>query len=465
MNADERGLKRTDSFPVNPCVSAFIRGKDAFFGALPGFAIGSIVAAGLLLVLAACANRPPRASSIGEAYVGAAELKIRSDIPLESSTVATVRHGDRLEILQQRRNVFLRVRTPNGAEGWTDARQLLAAREIASLRDLAERARRMPSQGVATTYGDLRVRTQPSASAPSFLLIKENEKFDVLASLIVPRASVQRPSLVAPPAPKQPKVQPQKTSKASKLPLPPMPKPPGPPADWLELSRTEPSGDAESLPADNAGQKPTPADNWSLVRTSGGQSGWVLTRRLWMAIPDEVARYAEGHRIVSYFSLGEVRDGDQTMHEWLWTTSQGGAQAYDFDSFRVFVWSLRRHRYETAYIERNLKGHSPVLLKEVELSTGSRKGRTAAAKYPGFSICVEKADGQRRWREFAFLTPSVRFAGEQACEAAEPLLVQVSPLAPTSTAPPAASASRKSESLAQRVKRKWGAITQRWFGR
>src|ERR1039458_2667330 len=314
MNADERGLKTSDSPPVNPCSSAVLRGLEAFFGGLPSFAIWLSAAAGLLLVLAACANRPPRASSIGEAYVGPAELKIRSDIPLESSTVATVRHGDRLEILQQRRNVFLRARTPSGAEGWTDARQLLAAREMASLRDLAERARRMPSQGVATTYGDLRVRTQPAADAPSFLLIKENEKFDVLGRLVVPRASARRPSLV-PPAPKQPKVQPQKTSKAAKLPLPPMPKPPGP-----------------------------PADGWSLVRTSGGQSGWVLTRRLWMAIPDEVARYAEGHRIVSYFSLGEVRDGDQTRHEWLWTTSQGGAQAYDFDSFRVFVWSLRRHR-------------------------------------------------------------------------------------------------------------------------
>src|ERR1017187_6818562 len=159
-------------------------------------------AAALLLVLAGCSKGPPRAPSLGEAYVGPADLKIRSDIPLESSTVATVRHGDRLEILQQRRNVFLRVRTPSGAEGWTDARQLLAARELASLRALAGPPRRIPSQGVATTYGALRVRTQPAADAPSFLLIKENEKFDVLGRLVVPRASARRPSLV-PPAPKQ----------------------------------------------------------------------------------------------------------------------------------------------------------------------------------------------------------------------------------------------------------------------
>ena len=45
------------------------------------------------------------------------------------------------------------------------------------------------------------------------------------------------------------------------------------------------------------------------MRNAAGQSGWVLTRRLFMSIPDEVAQYAEGKRIVSYFSLGETRDG------------------------------------------------------------------------------------------------------------------------------------------------------------
>ena len=88
------------------------------------------------------------------------------------------------------------------------------------------------------------------------------------------------------------------------------------------------------------------------MRRPADKSGWVLTRRLRMAIPDDVAQYAEGHRIVSYFSLGKVQDGDQPKDIWLWTTVGDGARPYDFDSFRVFVWSVRRHRYETEYIER-----------------------------------------------------------------------------------------------------------------
>ena len=348
--------------------------------------------------------------------MGPAALKIRADIPLESATVATVKHGDRLEILQRRRR-FLRIRTPAGAEGWTDERQLLSAADMANLRKLSEQAAKLAPQGVGTSFGDLRVRTQPSTQAPSFLVLQPNEKFDVLEEAVVPRTDLPRTPLI-PPAPKKAKAPPKKPSRESKLPPIPLPKPPGPPPDWLALSKSdlpEDETEKEETPA-----KPPPLDNWSLIRAPGGQTGWALTRQIRMAIPDEVAQYAEGHRIVSYFPLGEVSDGDEKKKTWLWTTLRepGG---YDFDSFRVFVWSLRHHRYETAYIERNVQGFAPVLLGEVEL-TGTGTGRAAAkTKYPGFSVCVVGKDGQRHRKEFAMLGNTVRYAGEEAC--APPLQV------------------------------------------
>ena len=68
---------------------------------------------GLMGFLAGCGGGGPQhVPSIGQAFVGPAALKIRADIPLESATVATVKHGDRLDILQHRRK-FLRVRTLN----------------------------------------------------------------------------------------------------------------------------------------------------------------------------------------------------------------------------------------------------------------------------------------------------------------------------------------------------------------
>ena len=230
-----------------------------------------------------------------------------------------------------------------------------------------------------------------------------------------------------------------------------MPKPPAPPADWLELSRTEreeADADADKLPP----QKLAPrTDGWSLIRTPSGQSGWVLTRLVSMAIPDDVAQYAEGKRIVSYFPLGEVQDGDLKKKLWLWTTTTDSKQPWDFDSFRVFAWSLRHHRYETGYIERNLKGYSPVLLKDVQLAS-----KNGASTQPGFSVCVEKKDGQRVRREYALLGVAIRFAGDYPCEAPPPppSLQEPLPLSVLQSPPQQAK-----PSLVERIKKRWHAWT------
>jgi hypothetical protein len=389
----------------------------------------------VLFLSAGCNQGPPAPPTIGEAFVGPAVLKIRSDFPLQSATVATVQHGERLEIVQVRRK-FIRVRTAQGKEGWTDERQLFAAADMKALRDLADRSAKMPSQGAATTYAVLNVHSQPSLASPTILQLKPNEHVDVLRSVLFPRNEVPARTPLIPPAPKKKATaKKEKVKKAPKFPVPPMPRPPTAPADWLDLSRTDPGDDDETQIEQPAAEAP-PAkiDLWSLVRTPQKQAGWVLTRRLTMAIPDEVAQYAEGHRIVSYFAIGATEDGDQKKNIWLWTTTTDSRAPWDFDSFRVFTWSVRRHRYETAHIERGIQGYSPVLLNP-----------------SGFSICMDKKDGSRMRRQFTLAGNSVRFASEEACEAAPPALQVTSPaplpVVATESAPP-------KESLWQSLKRR-----------
>jgi hypothetical protein len=108
-----------------------------------------------------------------------------------------------------------------------------------------------------------------------------------------------------------------------------------------------------------------------------------------MAIPDEVAQYAEGHRITSYFALGQIHDGDTVKNNWLWTTIIKGGEPYEFDSFRVFVWSLKHHRYETAYIERNVVGHFPTTVN-------------SSSDAPSFSVIVEGVDGNWYRKTYSF---------------------------------------------------------------
>jgi SH3-like domain-containing protein len=394
---------------------------------------------------------------VGEAYVGPATLNLRADIPTQSATVVTVKHGDRLGILQQRRS-FLRVRAPNGAEGWIEQRMLLGADDMAGLKALAKRAASMPSQGRATTDAELRVHIQPAAKSPSFLSLKENDKVDVLTHLTRPRTDLPRKPLV-PPAPK--KVKSSKKGKAPAYPLPPPPKPPSPPPNWLDLSKSDPAEEEPAEPPDPG--PPAATDDWSLVRTASGQAGWVLTRRLRMAIPDEVAQYAEGHRIVSYFSLGSVQDGDRQKDTWLWTTVGDGPHPYDFDGFRVFSWSVRRHRYETEYIERNLIGYSPVEIQPVHVSGGKGKNASAGDDYSGFSVCVEKKDGQRSRRQYAVLNTKVRMVGEQPCVLPPPVETSAGEVIPPAPAPVAPEVPH--ESFSQRVKKRLKSMTGGLLGR
>jgi len=114
---------------------------------------------------------------------------------------------------------------------------LLAADDMKALRELAKRSAKLPSQGVASTFAPLNIHTQPAAPSPSFIQLKENDKVDVLQSVLLPRTDVPRTPLI-PPAPKKTKA-PSKPKKEPRIPLPPMPKPPPLPEDWVELSRSE----------------------------------------------------------------------------------------------------------------------------------------------------------------------------------------------------------------------------------
>jgi len=388
-------------------------------------------------------------------------LSLRRDIAPKSPTTASVKHGDHLEILRVHR-VFVQVRTAGGAEGWTSASQLMSAGDMEDMKQLAERAAKMPVQGEATVYDALNVHTLPASHSPSFMQLAAKEKFAVLAHVVAPRIDLPRAPLVPPPPKKMPAAK-KETNTAGRIPPPPMPKAPPLPPDWMELSHQN----DEDVAADEE-EQPPPAppvgeDDWSLIRTASGQTGWALTRKLTMAIPDEVAQYAEGRRIVSYFSLADIQDGDLRKNTWLWTTIGEGHPPYDFDSFRVFIWNLRRHRYETAYIERNIQGYSPVLLEQVSYGSPGRSG--APANYPGFSICMRKKDGSLVRRDYALLTNIVRSAGERSCELPPPVfnvaVFQKKALPFDRGGPAATPAPAESTSFLQRMKGKLKGLWHR----
>ncbi len=358
----------------------------------------------LLSLLISCADHAPSAPSIGEAYVGPTTLTLRRELAVKSPISATVKHGDKLEILEYKHRL-VRVRTPQGAEGWTDTRQLLMPEQMDALRQMAESASHYVSQGSATVYESLNMHTEPNRTSPSFWQIPENGKVDVIGHKLSPRNAAAPVSKPVPVRTAVPRKKAKEKPASTKLGPPPRPPAPKLPDNWVALSvpKLEPPPQPANPPAVIQG----PMDDWSLVRTQDGKAGWVLTRPLGMAIPDEVAQYAEGHRITSYFALGKVEDGDSVKNNWLWTTITKGSEPYEFDSFRIFVWSRKRHRYETSYIERNVIGHYPTEVR----NPGSD---------PSFSLILEADDGHLYRKTYSFEGNRVRMVKKESYDS-EPL--------------------------------------------
>lgn len=353
----------------------------------------SFAVAALTLLFSACSSEQVAKTKSGYAYVGPVSLNLRKDLGPRAPMVDTAKHGEKLEVLETRRR-FARVRTPRGIEGWADANLLLTQQQVDDIERLAQSASKLPSQGKASVYDVLNVHTEPNRPSPSFRQIPEGGMVEVLAHRVTLQSAVKPAPKVtakAKSASASSKNKKEEKPKEDVIPPPPMPPAPKPPLDWV--SRSVPRAAALDA-SSNGSPAPKPAgDDWYLVRLSDGKAGWVLARNLYMLIPDEVAQYAERKRITSYVSLGiaDEKDPQNPKHNWLWTTSATPLQTNVFDSFRVFVWSSRRNHYETAFIERNVKGYFPV--ETVDLPDKQEKG---------FSVILEDKDGQLYKRVYGF---------------------------------------------------------------
>ncbi len=149
------------------------------------------------------------------------------------------------------------------------------------------------------------------------------------------------------------------------------------------------------------------------MRDSHNRVGWVLGRMVDLDVPLDVAQYAEGQRIVAFFVLNEVHDGDKKVPQYLTVlTEPKDGLPFDFNQIRVFTWNVKRHRYETAYRER-MEGVLPVTLGQENFD---KEGTL-----PVFTLRVQDDSGNVSERKYKLNTPIVRRVlapGEQPARAA-----------------------------------------------
>jgi SH3-like domain-containing protein len=325
------------------------------------FAVLAVLSACVTIGLGGCSRLRPKPPA-QYVYVTAKQTFLRDRVAAVSNRTATVENGDKLEVLERGRR-FVRVQTAKGETGWIDEKVVATQEVFDQFEGLKQKHKDDPTVASAVVRDEVYLHAAPGRETERFYRLVEGEKLKLLTRATLPKPLPPGTRAVAkPPAPA-----PVPEGKGAKA-QPPAPDVPPPPA----------------------------MEDWWLVRDSKGDTGWLLSRMMDVDAPDSITRYAEGQRIVGAYILTTVNDPEAEQDDKnipIYVTVMSPYKAgltYDFDQVRVFTWSLKKHRYETGYRDRNIEGYLPVTIKMAPDPYG--KSPTATTPAPTFSYKVLSDD-------------------------------------------------------------------------
>jgi hypothetical protein len=290
-----------------------------------------------------------RSHMTGESvYVTSKQTFLRDRVAAVSNRTGTVENGQKLEVLEHGRR-FYHVKTEKGEVGWIDEKSVATQAVFDEFKALAEAHQSDPAVASAVVQDDVNLHLKPGRTTETFYRLPEGDKLQVLNRATLPKpvpggaSPMRAPDAVA----------------------------------------------GATLP-------PIAMEDWWLARDSAGRTGWMLSRMMSVDAPDSLTRYAEGQRIVGAYLLTTVHDDgaaqdikDIPIYVTVMAPYQSGLP-YDFDQVRVFTWSLKMHRYETAYREKNIEGYLPVTVRNARDPFG--RSPTAMMDLPTFTYKVLSAD-------------------------------------------------------------------------
>jgi SH3-like domain-containing protein len=256
-------------------------------------------------------------------YLWTRDVYLRDRVAAVSNRTGEVKNGEAMEVVEHGKR-FLKVKTAKGQVGWLPERAVIDAKTYAEFEKLAEANKNDWVVAEGTLRNEMYLHDKPGRDTDRLYLLPANSKVAMLKGASVPRYSAEE----------------AKRIEAMK------------PAD-------------ESLPGE-AARPDQVLEDWWLVRAKNGDTGWMLGSRVDADVPYTVGQYAEGQRIVGNYQIATVHDADAPdgpadEPEYVMALSQlKQGLPYDFDQIRVFTWSLRHHRYETAFRLRGIQGYFPI---------------------------------------------------------------------------------------------------------
>ena len=281
-------------------------------------------------------------------YVAVPQAVLRDHVAAVFNKTGMVKNGERVEVIDRERR-FVKVRASSGEEGWIEQRFLASEQVHQGFEKLGQQEKNDPVEANGTIRNQTNLHVTPGRETEHLYLLNEGSKVQILK-----RATVEKtaPGVFAKPA--------NQTAKTAGVPM----------------------------------------EDWWLIRDGQGRVGWLLARMVDLDVPLEIAQYAEGQRLVAFFPLNQVVDGNNKVPQYLvlFTEPKDGL-AFDYNQIRVFTWNARRHRYETAYRERNLDGVLPVTVSQEDF------GKEGIL--PVFVLQVKDDTGKIVERKYKLNTPMV----------------------------------------------------------
>ena len=284
---------------------------------------------------------------------------LRDRVAPVASRVVEVVNGEPLAVIEHDGR-FYKVKTAQGQVGWIDVQAVIDAQTYHTFKQLAAQNEKDPVEAEATLRDELYMHVEPGRETEHFYLLPENSNVELLK-----RASVSRtPEPVYAPLAKLAEPAPARAGKGGR-----------------------PAAEA----AAGAMEEPGPImEDWWLARDSEGHTGWLLGSRLYTDVPEAIEAYGGDMRFAGAWPLAEVTDPeadtpDHKVKEYVaaLVPYQSGLP-YDFDEVRVYTWSVRHHRYETAFWLHDIAGFLPVRITSASTPHGD---------VPAFSFEIAGSQG------------------------------------------------------------------------
>ena len=278
------------------------------------------------------ANCAPRPEPIlDEGTVIAKNASLRLKNSSTSRTLRVLDTGDKVDVLEHQDNWY-RVRYGSEIEGWMEESTVVTNEMKDRIRKLVAESQNLEPQNTAVTKQNANLRLEPGRSTAIIRRLDSGTRVEVLDRVTKPR----------------------------------------------------PGSD-------------TSHDMWIKVRATPTEVGWVLAGALEFDIPTEIAQYSEDFIYAAVKMINRVQDPLAGQIAWyvIGERKPSTDSNIDFQGVRVFTWNMKKHRYETAFRTKGMRGVYPLEVGQDGVN-------------PRFRVYELTEDGTRKIRDFVMYGVIVR---------------------------------------------------------